>query len=174
MLPREREEYRALRATIRQQGTARIWVFLAGISIWAALSLATAVLTSTPLAVLVPLAVLAATFEGLFALDVAAERIGAYLQLFYDDRWEQTVVEFRRPPRTVRVDTLFVIPLLTAVLINIAPLSIANPVPVEWIFVGGAHALVVLRLVTARVAAGRQRRLELDRFRQLKTQNPTG
>jgi len=38
MTPRELEEYRTLRNTIRQRGTARVWMFLAGLAIWAALT----------------------------------------------------------------------------------------------------------------------------------------
>ena len=35
MTDRDLEEYKALRATIRQRGTARIWVFGAGLAAWA-------------------------------------------------------------------------------------------------------------------------------------------
>src|SRR5437867_11975508 len=135
MTPREREEYRSLRATIRERGTARIWLFATGFSVWAGLTLATAAVTATPLAVLLPLVVLAATFEAVFALHVGVERIGRYLQLFHDDRWEQAATDFDRPPRAVHVDALFFVPFLTAVLVNLAPLLVASPVTVEWIFI---------------------------------------
>src|SRR3954465_15690792 len=42
MADRDVEEYKALRATIRQRGTARAWIFVAGLAAWAALTLATA------------------------------------------------------------------------------------------------------------------------------------
>ena len=48
MTPREIEEYRALRDTIRERGTARIWVFLAGLVAWGALTTATAALAALP------------------------------------------------------------------------------------------------------------------------------
>ena len=38
--PRELEEYRALRATIAARGTARIWIFVAGLIAWAWSSIA--------------------------------------------------------------------------------------------------------------------------------------
>src|SRR5947208_9263461 len=76
MTPRELEEYSALRATIRERGTARVWVFLAGLALWAALTIATAALVSLPVAALLPLLTLAATFEMVFALHTAVERIG--------------------------------------------------------------------------------------------------
>ena len=42
----EQEEYRSLRATIRERGTARVWVFVGGIVAWAALITATAALAA--------------------------------------------------------------------------------------------------------------------------------
>ena len=60
MTSREREEYRALRATIRERGTARVWLFVVGIMAWAALLFATASVTpELPIAVLLPLLALA-------------------------------------------------------------------------------------------------------------------
>src|SRR5436309_5195902 len=168
MTQREREEYPSLRDTIRERGTARIWLFATGFSVWAGLTLATAVVTATPLAVLLPLLVLAATFEAVFALHVGVERVGRYLQVFYDDQWEQVAMQFGRPSGAVRIDALFLAPFLTAVVVNLAPLLVARPVPVEWIFVAGPHALVVLRLVTARAGAARHRAIDLERFEQLK------
>jgi cobalamin biosynthesis protein CobD/CbiB len=172
MMTRQGEEYRALRATIRERGTARIWVFAAGIALWAALALATSVLTTTPLAVLLPLLALAAVFEAVFALHTGAERIGHYLQVFHDDRWEQVAMELRGGSRVLPADTLFVIPFVTAVVLNLSPLLVANPVPVEWIFVGGAHGLMIVRLVTAHAAAVRQRTTEFERLEHLKGSDP--
>ena len=165
MTPREKEEYRALRATIRERGTLRICVFAAGIAAWAALALATAVLMTTPLAVLLPLMVLAAVFEAVFAVQVEIGRIGRYLRLFHDDRWEQVAIELRGPARMP--DGLFVLAFLTAVVINLAPLLVANPVAVEWIFVGGAHGLVVVRLLAAQAAA-RERAADVAQLSDLK------
>jgi len=84
MTARELEEYTALRTTIRERGTTRVWIFLVGIIAWAALTTATAALASSPLAVLLPLLILAATFEAVYALHVGVERIGRYLQVFYE------------------------------------------------------------------------------------------
>ena len=36
MTPRELEEYRELRSTVRERGTARIWIFVSGVVAWAA------------------------------------------------------------------------------------------------------------------------------------------
>jgi hypothetical protein len=169
---REQEEYTALRATIRERGTARVYVFAAGFVAWGALTVATAALTSVPVASLLPLLVLAAVFEAVFALHVGVERLGRYLQVFHEtgDRaaWEHTAMAFGRPTGAASVDPLFTIPFLLAALFNIMPALIVHPTPAELVFVGGAHALFVLRLAVARAAATRQRAIDLERFRQLK------
>lgn len=85
MTDRALEEYTALRATIRERGTARVWVFVVGMAAWGAMTVATAALTSTPLAVLLPLILLAGTFEAVLSLHVGVERIGRYIQVFYEE-----------------------------------------------------------------------------------------
>jgi phosphoribosylcarboxyaminoimidazole (NCAIR) mutase len=54
MSTHQQEEYRALRATIRERGTAKIWVVVAGLIGWAALTTATAALASLPVATYLP------------------------------------------------------------------------------------------------------------------------
>lgn len=173
MTEREREEYSALRATIRERGTARVCVFAGGIALWAAIAIATAALAPTPVATLLPLLVLASVFEAVFALHVGVERIGRYLQVFYeaDDpgaHWEHTAMAFGRPKGAAASDALFSIPFLLAALFNAAPALVADPARVELVFIGGAHALFVLRLMVARDAAAKQRAIDLERFQQLK------
>ena len=85
MTPREVEEYRALRATIRERGTARVWIFVAGLAAWAASAIATTALAAPPLATLLPLLVLAAGFEALVTVHIGVERIGRYVQVFLED-----------------------------------------------------------------------------------------
>src|SRR3954467_13070561 len=68
--PCEHEEYSALRATIRERGTARPWLAFRGVASWAALVVATTALAMPPVGAIVPLAVLAAAFEGVFALHI--------------------------------------------------------------------------------------------------------
>jgi hypothetical protein len=169
---RELEEYRALRATVRERGTARAYLFVGGVVSWGALAVATATLTSIPVASLLPLVVLAAVFEAVFALHVGVERIGRYLQVFHESgdqaAWERTAMAFGRPKGAAVADALFSVPFLLAALFNIMPALIAQPTPAEIVFVVGAHALFVLRLAVARAAAARQRVVDLERFRQLK------
>jgi len=168
-------------------------MFMFGLVAWAAMSMATAALASPPIAVLLPLLILAAAFEAVFALHVGVERIGRYLQVFYEEddvlcedtreddgpsasgarpraskKWESAAMAFGRPPRAIATDALFSAPFLIATVFNIAPLTVASPVAVEWIFVGGAHALFALRVASARAAAKRQRAIDLARFQELK------
>jgi hypothetical protein len=179
MTGREQEEYRALRATIRERGTTRVWVFVTGVAAWAALAVATAALASPPVATLLPLLVLAAVFEAVFALHVGVERIGRYIQVFYETEdqdvpvggtpgWEHAAMAFGRAKGVVTTDALFSIPFLLAGVFNVMPALIAQPTPPELVFVGGAHALFVLRLVVARAAAAKQRAIDLERFQGLK------
>jgi hypothetical protein len=82
--------------------------------------------------------------------------------------WEHAAMAFGRPAGAVTSDALFTVPFLIAAFINAAPALIADPARVELVFVGGAHALFVLRLISARQAAGRQRAIDLERFQKLK------
>jgi hypothetical protein len=183
MTQREQEEYRALRATIRERGTARVWIFVAGIAAWAAATIATAALASTPVASLLPLLLLAAMFEAVFALHVGVERIGRYVQVFHEADglenpaagvtgrsagWEQAAMAFGRPAGAASIDPLFSVPCFLAALFNIAPALLLQPLRAELIFVGGAHALFLIRLVVARQLAAKQRAIDLERFQQLK------
>src|SRR5262249_30613860 len=60
-------EYSALRATIRERGTARFCIFAFGIAAWGALAIATAALATAPVATLLPLVVLGGVFEAVYA-----------------------------------------------------------------------------------------------------------
>jgi hypothetical protein len=161
---RPRHEYRALRATIRERGTARIWVFTVGLLTWAALALATLALSAPPVATIVPLFALAAVFEAVYALHVGAERVGRYLAVFHADSWERTIGLFGRPPGAVSPDPLFSPLFLLAAIVNLEPLLPAGPTAPELTFVLGAHALFALRVLSARAAARRQRAVDGARF----------
>src|SRR5688572_18389217 len=90
-------EFAALRQTIAARGTVRVVLLPVTVIAWAALSLALMLFTELPAAALFPLAVLVAGFEAIHALHVGAERIGRYLQVFYEGelegpRWETTAM----------------------------------------------------------------------------------
>ena len=180
MTVRDRAEYIALRATIRERGTARVCICAGGIAAWTAATIATAALASAPIATLLPLLLLAAVFEAVFALHVGVERIGRYIQVFHETRdgsggadgWEHAAMAFGRPKGAASTDALFGAIFLLAAVFNMAPALLLSPTPVELIFVGGAHALFVLRLLVARHAAGTQRAIDLERFQHLRNDHP--
>ncbi len=173
MTAREQQEYTELRATIRERGTIRVCVFAAGLVAWAALTLATAVLATTPIATLLPLLALAAIFEAVFALHVGVERIGRYLQVYYETDetgagWEHAAMAFGRPSGAATSDPLFPLMFLLAAAFNVMPALIMEPTRAELVFIGGAHALFLVRLASAHAAASKQRTIDLERFRQMK------
>lgn len=170
MTPRDVEEYRALRATIRERGTARLWVFVAGLGMWAALAVATGALATLPVATLVPLVFLAGTFEAVLALHVGVERVGRYIQVFFEEDagWEHAAMAFG--PAVPRVDPLFSGLFIAATLLNFIPALLASPLqPIEWIVLGASHLGLIVRVIAARRQAGGQRARDLARFQQLKS-----
>jgi len=172
MTPHEVEEYRALRATIRDRGTLRIWLFFTVIAIWGAATIATASLAALPVATLLPLLILAAGFEALFSVHTGVERIGRYLQVFYapeeiERDWERTVMAYGRAYPGASADPLFSWHFLLAVVLNFVPVLLAEPVRLEVSVVGTVHLLFAVRVVAARRSSSRQRALDLERFERL-------
>ena len=173
MTAREIEEYRALRETIRQRGTVRAWLVPAGLAVWAALVILTAALTPWPVASLFPLLVLATTFESAFALHTGVERVGRYLQVFYEDeasarKWEHQAMTYGRRFPGSGPDPLFSIFFFTAGLLNYIPVILAGAVALEHAATGPLHVLFLVRLALARRQAGAQRARDLERFQQLR------
>jgi len=168
--PRSDEEYRALRATIRERGTARIWVFFVGLTMWAVSIIATLVAAVPPAAMLIPLLALAATFEAVLALHVGVERVGRYLMVFHDDEWERTAGAFGKPSGAIAVDPLFTVYFLLAALLTLVPTLALGPRPVEFGGLGLGEAAFFARVIAARVTCGRQRAVDAARFQELKKQ----
>lgn len=175
MTPREIEEYRALRQTIRQRGSLRITLFLVGLVAWGAATIATATLAALPVATLLPLLLLAAGFEVVLGLHTAVERIGRYLQVYYENdnpsrperAWERTAMAYGQtyPGGS---DPLFAAYFIIATVLNFVPVILAEPVQLEVTVVGSAHALVVARILLARYHASGQRAKDLERFQRIK------
>ena len=173
MTPREREEYKALRATILERGTTRHWMLVAGLGVWSALTIAVAALASAPVATLVPLLFLAATFEAMFALHTGVERVGRYLQVFHETvpdeaAWEHTAMAYGRTFGGGGMDALFSPIFWVATLFNFLPVVLTGPAAMDWAVVGAVHLLFIVRVVIARQQSGRQRAVDLERFAQLK------
>ena len=174
MTPPAFDEYNALRATIRERGTTRAWIVLIGTIGWAAAALATAAVTAAPLLTLIPLLVLATTFEIAFALHTGVERVGRYIQVFFEEAggmagWEHRIMEFGRSgTRRLFTDPLFVRSFLLGVVLNFVTALASGPIAIEWIVLGIAHALLAIRILIARREAAGQRAADLARFKEIK------
>src|SRR5436190_14425060 len=100
----DRSEYGSLRATIARRGTLRPVLMVAGLGVWGALLLAVLIAFPYPIGSVIPLLILVATFEAIRPLHFGAERIGRYLQVFYEETearalkdtpsWERTAMAF--------------------------------------------------------------------------------
>lgn len=172
------EEYRALRATIRERGTARVLVVVLTFSVWAALAVAIRALAAPPLTSLASLLVLAAGFEVVVALHAGVERIGRYLQVYFETSeagppaWERLAMEadptagqrgHGSPLFAGLFDAATVLNLGLAVLnLRFGVNSIA--LPLEAAAVAAFHALFVVRILRARVSSARQRPADLAYF----------
>jgi len=173
MTERDAEEYRALRATIRERGTSRVWLFVVGLAAWAGLVVATAALAALPVATLLPLLFLAAVFEAVLALHTSVERIGRYIEVFLEDAdgWEHIATAYGRAFHG-GPDPLFTLVFAGAAILNFVPALLAEPVLIEVLVIGVAHLLFVVRIAMARREAGRQRAADLERFEKLKGDRP--
>jgi hypothetical protein len=172
---REDSEYQALRATIRERGTARMVLLPISFGLWAAAAIATTAVVALPIAALGPLVVLAAGFESIYALQLNVERIGRYLQVFHerDGGWEHVAMAFgQRYPRG-GPDALFSAIFLIATALNYLPVALGGAPP-ELIVAGVLHLLLALRIGTARRRVARQRRVDLERFQAIKNGSAGG
>ncbi len=105
-----RFEYVALRRTIAQRGALRPVLLVAGIGLWAIALTAVIAWLPYPVAATIPLLVLVATFEGIRPLHFGAERIGRYIQVFFEEAherdrslrdtpsWERVAMSFGKIP----------------------------------------------------------------------------
>ena len=172
MNPRSPDEYQALRATIRERGTARVWIFVAGITVWAVSTITTLSMGLPPVAVLVPLLLLAATFEAVLALHVGVERIGRYLDVFHHDDWERAAAAFGKPRGAMAIDPIFSAYFLLASLLTMVPLAATADLRAEEL--GGvaiAEAALWIRIIAARIGCARQRAVDAERFAALRPNN---
>ena len=170
MSPNE-TEYQALRDTIRERGTARLWVVIGGLVAWASLAMALLIAGLEAATTLVPLVVLAGTFEVNFFMHTGVERIGRYLQVFFEERagavgWETTAMNYGAKFPS-GLDPLFSIVFALAMSLNFFTALISSNRPGSIALSLGAHLAFAYRIASANKRARSQRALDLDRFRQL-------
>lgn len=169
MTPRELEEYRALRATILARGTARHIIVVAGIAVWAAIVIALVTVAALPVESLISLTILATVFEASFALHTGVERIGRYLQVFFeaDDetaRWESVAMSHGALFTSAGVDALFTPVFAVATILNLIPAIAAGTFAADTAIVAAVHLLYLARIWQARRHARGQRAADLERY----------
>jgi len=169
-MPRTDLEYEALRATIRERGTARMILLPVTIGIWGGAAIAITAADALPIAALLPLVVLAAGFEAIYALHVNVERIGRYIQVFHepDGGWEHVAMAFGQRFPGKGPDALFSALFLIATALNYLPIALGGTI-VELVVAGLLHLLLAFHIGTARSRATRQRMQDLERFQALRT-----
>ncbi len=168
-------EFAALRATIRERGTARFILTWATFAVWAPLLLAALAWTTVPAAFLAPLLVLAAGFETAFMMHTGVERVGRYLQVFFEkgavstgsSGWETTAMTFGQkfPGGS---DPIFSVLFVLATALN-GVLAVSGAVLAEQVGLGLFHAAFVIRVIMAGRRAAGQRAQDFERFRSLLT-----
>lgn len=166
-------EFAVLRQTIATRGTARMVLVPVTLIGWAALCGAILLFADVPVAALVPLVVLVAGFEAIHALHVGVERVGRYLQVYYETTpdgplWESSVTSIGPALPGGGIDPLFTVVFVGATFINMIPVLLPTPTRLELGVLGVLHVLFVGRVVRARGAAARQRAVELESFKAVR------
>lgn len=174
-------EYRVLRGTISARGSLRPVLTLIGLVAWAVILTAVLVWLPYPVAAVIPLLVLVVTFEVIRPLHFGAERIGRYLQVFYEEAgqperplkdtpsWERVAMRLSAVPGTGG-HPLFVPVFFLATIANTLPVLLAQPLatPIELAALGVPHAAFMVWLLNADRAMRSQRAAELEQFRALR------
>jgi hypothetical protein len=172
-------EFAALRETIRARGGARPVVFLAGLIGWAVVLVAMLAWLPAPIASVVPLLILLATFEVIRSLHLGVERIGRYIQVFFEERdggsavttppaWEHTAMAFGPTLPGAGVHPYFLPVFFMATTVNFLAVVFPGPVMVELATLAVPHVSFLIWLVYCDVGMRKQRASELARFRALK------
>jgi len=174
-------EYLVLRKTIAHRGALRPILVLCGLGIWAALLIAVLVLLPYPVAAAIPLLALVVTFEVIRPLHFGAERIGRYIQVFYEEAgdpsrplsdtpsWERVAMSFGVVPG-VGGHALFVPLFLIATALNYLAVLLPRPEAIELSVMAIPHLAFIAWLVATDRAMRAQRAIELTRMRELFTQ----
>jgi hypothetical protein len=183
MVTKKDDEFRAMRATIQQRGTARMVVLPIVFIGWAGTAVATAAVITVAVSTLVPLLILAAGFEAVFALHVNVERIGRYIQVFHEGDgepgWENTSARFAQRFRGAGLDPLFSRLFVLATSVNFLPAALGFENMVELAVLAALHLVFINRIRLARSFAASQRTEDLQRFLALQREftertEPTG
>ena len=178
-MPRHRRsEYLVLRKTIADRGALRPILALSGIGIWAGLLIVVLAVLPYPIAAAIPLVALLVTFEVIRPLHFGAERIGRYVQVFYEEdgdqdrslgdtpSWERIAMSFGKVPGAGG-HPLFVPIFFMATAVNYFGVLLPGPIPIEMGAMAVPHLGFVAWLVATDRAMRTQRAIELARLREL-------
>jgi hypothetical protein len=176
-------EYAVLRQTIAVRGTVRMALAAVTFIAWATLGLATFLYADAPIAAFFSLGALAGGFEAILMLHIGVERIGRFIQVFYEDprdadgpirpRWETTAMVGGPALPGGGTDPLFAIPFVSAVALNLFISLVPGVTPIEAGVSALVHMVVVVRVIRARRAAATQRAKDLDHYRKLRDRGLT-
>src|SRR4030095_12538391 len=122
-------EFRVLRETIASRGTVRHALLPATLVGWALVAGVFLAFSEVATATLMALGVLVAGFEAIHGLHVGVERIGRYLQVFYENHgdgplWESTALRLGPGLPGAGVDPLFTLVLLAAPFVHLSPSTV--------------------------------------------------
>ena len=172
-------EFQALRVAIARRADLRARLFLGGVAAWAGALIAVLSVLPYPLLSMIPLAVLVATLETIRPLHFGAERIGRYLQVFYEERgdaarplaetpsWERAATVFGSLTPGAAGHPLYLPVFLVAAVVNYLAVIIPGPVPAELGLLAVPHVAFVLWLLITDRAVRAQRARELARYREM-------
>ena len=172
-------EFSVLRDTVRSRGNLRFIVLLGGISVWAALLVAVLAWLPNPVGSAVPLVVLLATFEVLRSLHLGVERIGRYLQVFFEEdpssggptgtpAWEHTAMHFGPSLPGAGGHPYFLPVFFIATVVNYLAVLFPGPLPIELTTLAVPHVAFIVWLIYCDRGMRKQRSAELARFRELR------
>ena len=172
-------EFTVLRQTIATRGTVRIALLPVTVIGWTvtvtvALLYLEGTAASGALPALVSLSVLVGGFEAIHALNVGVERIGRYLQVYYEGKadgptWETTAMAAGPGLPGGGIDPLFTVVFAALTGLNLALASPNLGTTTDYAVVLPVHAIFWIRLIRARGAAARQRAVDLETFRAVKS-----
>lgn len=168
-------EFTVLRQTIAVRGTVRMALLPVTVIGWTLATAAWLQEGAFPgLLALVPLSVLIAGFEAIHALNVGVERIGRYLQVYYEGSadgpmWETTAMSAGPGLPGGGIDPLFTVVFAATSALNLVLALPELRTITGFVVVAPVHAIFWIRVIRARGAAARQRAVDLETFRAVKS-----
>jgi hypothetical protein len=172
-------EFAALRETIRTRGTARPLAALGGLAAWAAVLATVLIWLPYPMAAVLPLLVLLTAFEVVRTIHLGVERLGRYIQVFFEEgagghppsgppAWEHVAMRFGPSLPGAGGHPLFQPIFLLAIIVNFLAVILPGPLPVEVTALAVPHVASIAWIVYCDRGMRKQRASDLARFREIR------